>query len=85
LCLIFSLHVRPALDLHTALIKPGLTVLPAIGVFYALHTIGSALSLLGAVVTLSVGCCLFASLTPQDLIWFRQSFRWVIKKMSSVK
>jgi O-antigen/teichoic acid export membrane protein len=85
LSLIFSLRVRLALDLRASLLKPGLTALSAIGVFYALHAIGPMLSLLGSFVTLAVGCYLLACLTPQDMIWFGQSFRWVIKKMSPVE
>ena len=85
LCLIFLLHARLTLDLRAALLKPGLTALSAIGVFYALHTVGPGVSLLGSFVTLAVGCYLFACLPPQDMAWFGQSFKWVIKKLSFVK
>jgi O-antigen/teichoic acid export membrane protein len=85
LSLIFFLRGHLAMDLCASLIKPGLTALSAIGVFYALHAFGPVLSLLGAFVTLAVGCYLFVCLTPQDMVWFGQPFRWVAKKMSSLK
>ena len=84
-CLILSLHKRLALDLRASLIKPGLTALSAIVVFYALHAFGPVLSLLGAFVTGAVVCYLLACLTPQDMICLKYSYRWVAKKMSSAK
>jgi O-antigen/teichoic acid export membrane protein len=83
--LIFVLRVHPAMDLRVSLIKPGLTVLTAIGVFYALHVFGPVLSLLGAFVVLAAGCYLRACLTPQDVVWFGHSVSWVAKKMSFEK
>ena len=85
LSLIFFLRGHLALDLRASLIKPGLMALSSIGVFYALHAVYPLLSLLGALVTQAVGCYLFACLTPQDMAWLSHSFRWVAKKMSSVK
>jgi O-antigen/teichoic acid export membrane protein len=85
LSLIFFLRGHLAMDLHASLIKPGLTALSAIGIFYALHTVGPMLSLLGAFVALAVGCYLLACLTPQDMVWFGESFRWVAKKIFSGK
>lgn len=83
--LIFILRGHMAMDLRASLIKPGLTALAAVGVFYALHAVGPVLSLLGAFVTLAIGCYLFACLTPQDMVWFKHPLRWVAKKMSSEK
>lgn len=85
LSLIFVLHKCLALDLRSSLIKPGLMAVSAIGIFYALHVTGPLFSVLGAFVTLSIGCYLFGCLTSQDMIWLRHAFRWVAKKMSSVK
>jgi O-antigen/teichoic acid export membrane protein len=81
LLLIVVLHRHLAMDLRTSLIKPGLAAFLAIGAFYALHAVGPALSCLGAFVILAVGCRLNVCLTPQDLIWFGQTFRWAAKKL----
>ncbi len=83
--LLFFLRAHLAIDLRASLIKPGLTALSAIVIFYALHTICPKLALLVAFVTQAVGCYLLACLTPQDMVWFRYPFRWVARKMSSVK
>ena len=85
LFLISMLRKILALDLRASLIKPGLTVLLAVGVFYLLQSFGPVLSLLGAFVTGAAGCYLLACLTPQDMVGLRHSFQWVAKKMSSVK
>ena len=85
LSLIFILYKRLALDLQSSLIKPGLTALSAVCVFCALHSFGLVLSLLGAFITLTTGCYLFVCLTPQEMDWLRNFFRWVAKQMSSVK
>jgi O-antigen/teichoic acid export membrane protein len=85
LFLIVFLRGHLAMDLRTSLIKPGLTALSAIVIFYVLHTVGPLIALLGAFITLTVGCYLFACLTSQDMVWLGQPFRWVAKKISSIK
>ena len=85
LSLIFFLRAHLALDLRASLIKPGLTALSAIVIFYALHAVCPLLSLLVALVTQAVGCYLFACLTPQDMVGFSHFFRWVARKLSSAK
>lgn len=85
LSLLFFSRAHLAIDLHASLIKPGLTALSAIVIFYALHTICPKLALLLALVTQAVGCYLFACLTPQDMVGFSHFFRLVARKFSSVK
>jgi len=85
LSLLFFSRAHLAIDLHASLIKPGLTALSAIVIFYALHTICPKLALLLALVTQAVGCYFFACLTPQDMVGFSHFFRLVARKFSSVK
>jgi len=81
--LILVLRNRRAMNLRASLIRPGLTVLAAVVVYYALHAFGPALSLLGAFFTLALGGYLFKCLTPQDMIWLRHSLGSFTHKKSS--
>jgi len=81
LLMLFILYRHLAMDLLTSLIKPGIIVLAAIGVFYALHAAFPLFSLLCAFVILACGCYLSWCLTSQEVVWLLQPLRWVAKKM----
>lgn len=85
ICLITAVHKRMTLDLRSSVIKPGIVLLLSIVTFYVLYFAGPVLALTGSFVILFAGCYLLKCLTPQDMIWLRHSFRWVVKKMSSIK
>ena len=85
ICLITIVHKSMTLDLCSSVIKPGLAFLISMVTFYILRFTGPVLALAGAFVALSVGCYLLKCLTPRDIIWLRHSFRWIAKKMFSIK
>jgi hypothetical protein len=84
-CLILALRKSLQLDLRLSLVRPGVAVLSATGVFFTLGFAGPGLAMLGAfVVLLMVGYWL-ECLTPQDQIWLRQACGWIAHKRSSIQ
>jgi O-antigen/teichoic acid export membrane protein len=74
-----------ALDLRSALLKPGLAVFSAVLVFYAISFAGPIVSFCGAFAILLLICYYLKCLTLQEIIWLRNSFVWIREKMSSLK
>jgi O-antigen/teichoic acid export membrane protein len=81
-CLIVFLHKLLEIDVLLSLIKPGLTVLLAGGVFLALSFAGPMFSLLGAFVSLAIFSWLTGCLTHQDTNWLKLVFGWIAKMAS---
>jgi len=78
---IFLLRKYIAIDLRSAVLKPLLAVISTVVVFYALCFAGTVISLLGAFAILSLICYLFKCITPQDIIWLKESFVWMRGKV----
>jgi O-antigen/teichoic acid export membrane protein len=76
---IFVLRQSMAIDLRSALMKPGGAVVATVVVFYALSFAGPLVSLLGAFAILFFICYWFKCLTLQEIIWLKNSF-WLSKK-----
>lgn len=82
ICLIIAVQKRTILDLRSSLMKPGLVVLLSMITFYILYFIGPMIAFVGALMTLLTTSYGLRCLTPQEMIWLRQAFRWVGKKIS---
>ncbi len=82
---IFLLRKYMAIDLFSALLKPGLAVVSTVVVFYSLSFAGPIVAVGGAFVFLFVICYWFECLTPQEIIWLRNSFVWIRRKVSFLK
>lgn len=82
---LFLLRKRLAIDLRSALLKPGGAVVSTVVVFYALCFAGPIVSVLGAFAILLLICYGLKCLTLQDIIWLRDSFVWIRKKLSFMK
>ncbi len=80
LLLMFYLLSQMDMDLRSSLIKPGLTAISSVVVFYVLHTAGPMWSLLGAYVVMAFGCYLLSCMTPQDKLWLRNFSRFVARR-----
>jgi O-antigen/teichoic acid export membrane protein len=82
---IFLLRKLIVIDLRFALLKPALAALPAVVVFYALSFAGPVISVLGAFAVMFLICYYFKYLTPQEIIWLKDSFVWIRKNLSFIK
>jgi O-antigen/teichoic acid export membrane protein len=82
---LFLLRKSLAINLRSALLKPGLAVISTVVVFYALCFAGPVVSVLGAFAILLLICYGLKCLTPQDIIWLRDSFVWIRNKLSFIK
>ena len=81
----FLLRRYIAIDLHSVILKPLLVVVPTVVVFYALNFSGPIFSLLGAFAIMFLICYFIKYLTPQEIIWLKNSFVWIRKKLSFIK
>ena len=82
---LFLLRKSLAIDLRSALLKPGLAVVSAVVVFYALCFAGPIVSILGAFAILLLICYWLKCLTPQEIILLRDSLAWIRKYLSFMK
>jgi O-antigen/teichoic acid export membrane protein len=81
----FLLRNYIAIDLRSALLKPGVAVVSAALVFYAMRFAGPVVSVLGSFAILLLICYWFKCLTLQEIIWLRNFFVWIRRKVSSLK
>jgi hypothetical protein len=73
---IFLLRRDMAIDMHFALLKPGLAAVSAIVVFYAFCFAGPIISVGVSLLALFAMCYWLKCLTSQDIIWLKHSFSW---------
>jgi O-antigen/teichoic acid export membrane protein len=81
LYLTIFLHRNLAIDLQSSLIRPSLAVLSAVGLFYVLNPFGVIVSFIGSLSIFAIGCYMLTCLTPQDIMWFGQIYRWFADKL----